>query len=76
VDYNLFTPGQALPENALTIVDQLPGMVVGMDFTEQLNYGYFPSYNLAASPVVRNISGVTAMEARWGAYFGYHSSPR
>ena len=61
VDYNLFTPGSALPPNTLTIADQLPGMVVVGDYTEVLNYGYFPSYNLAVSPLVRSISGVDAM---------------
>ena len=58
------------------VADQLPGLIVVTDMSDVLNYGYFPSYNLAVSPVVRSIAGVDAMEAKWGAYFGYHSSPR
>ena len=44
VNVGMFTPGQALLPNTLTIVEQIPGLVVSGDATQDLERGYFPSY--------------------------------
>lgn len=41
-----FSPGNALPDGLLTIVEQIPGLVVYGDATIELERGYFPSYNV------------------------------
>jgi hypothetical protein len=46
VNVGMFTPGQALLPNTLTIVEQIPGLVVSGDATQDLERGYFPSYNV------------------------------
>ena len=46
VDFNKFTPGKALGEGALWVVEEIPGLVAGGDQTETLERGYWPSYNV------------------------------
>lgn len=45
LDGNKFKPGNALPEEALYVVEQIPGLVVGGDATNELEKGYWSSYN-------------------------------
>lgn len=61
MNYNLFVPGKPLVDNTLVIVEQLPGLIITTDVTTHLNFGYFPSYNRAYSPVIFSVSGTLAM---------------
>eukprot|EP00879_Flechtneria_rotunda_P009863 GHRR01010315.1.p1 GENE.GHRR01010315.1~~GHRR01010315.1.p1 ORF type:complete len:548 (+),score=138.18 GHRR01010315.1:757-2400(+) len=57
VDLNRFTPGQELQEGLLTVVEQIPGLVVSADKTQTLERGYWPSYNVPYFPEIYNQSG-------------------
>ena len=46
LDGKLFTPGQAMQENTLYVVEQIPGLVVGGDASNELEKGYWSSYNV------------------------------
>ncbi|KAE9555852.1 hypothetical protein FO519_000937 [Halicephalobus sp. NKZ332] len=73
VDYNLFKPGQALPEKDLVwILEQLPGYTAIQDVTWFVNkFRYWPSYNI---PYIRSINvrsgfatkGATQNWWKWG----------
>ncbi len=45
VDTKLFQAGSALQPNTLFVVEQIPGLVVGSDVTDELERGYWPSFN-------------------------------
>ena len=56
INYNLFKPGQPLPDGVLTVADQVPGYIVSGDLTYYLRqYGYLPSYNLPVFPFIYNM---------------------
>lgn len=44
-DGKKFVPGNALQDNALYVVEQIPGYVAGSDATDVLEKGYWSSYN-------------------------------
>jgi hypothetical protein len=46
LDMKLFTPANAMPPNTLFVVEQIPGLVQGSDVTNQLEQGFWPSYNV------------------------------
>ncbi len=46
IDLKLFTPGQQLTSGLLTVVEQIPGLVVYADQTDVLERGYWPRYLL------------------------------
>jgi hypothetical protein len=46
INYNLFVPRTPLSDGLLWVVEQIPGLVVGADKTEDLRRGYWPSYNV------------------------------
>jgi hypothetical protein len=46
LDMKLFTPNNAMPPNTLFVVEQIPGLVQGSDVTNQLEQGFWPSYNV------------------------------
>jgi len=46
IDYKLFKPKNALAENTLWIIEQMPGSVYSKDATIELERGYWPSYNV------------------------------
>jgi len=77
LDYNLFTPGQPLPNGTLLLVEQIPGYVVNSDVSAVLQRdGYFGSYNVAYDPFVREVSGANAALAAGGPWFGYWTTAR
>jgi hypothetical protein len=41
-----WTPGEALPPNFLTYVEQIPGLVYYGDVTRELEKGHMPMYNV------------------------------
>lgn len=48
---------QVISENALWILEQMPGYYEAADVTAILRYGYWPSYNSAFFPNIRTMSG-------------------
>jgi len=76
VDFKLFTPGQELPDNVLWVIEQIPGLVVGGDVTNELRRGYFPSYNVPYWPEIYNISGYPAVVEKYGTDYSYQLAPR
>eukprot|EP01114_Cavostelium_apophysatum_P001150 TRINITY_DN10983_c0_g1_i1.p1 TRINITY_DN10983_c0_g1~~TRINITY_DN10983_c0_g1_i1.p1 ORF type:complete len:545 (+),score=120.02 TRINITY_DN10983_c0_g1_i1:36-1637(+) len=57
IDYNRIEIGQQLLDGALTVVDQIPGLVIYADQTQYLSGGYFASYNVPFYQEVYNLSG-------------------
>ena len=45
VDGKLFQPKNALQPNTLFVIEQIPGLMVGKDVTNELERGHFSSYN-------------------------------
>lgn len=57
VDLKLFTPGAALPNDTLWVSEQIPGFVAMGDVTQELERGYWPSYNVPYFPYIYRTSG-------------------
>ncbi|XP_022406441.1 putative phospholipase B-like 2 isoform X3 [Delphinapterus leucas] len=79
VDYKAFVPGGPSPgRRVLTILEQIPGMVVVADRTSELyQKTYWASYNIPRSfESVFNASGLPALVAHFGDWFSYDGSPR
>ncbi|KAM7050690.1 putative phospholipase B-like 2 isoform 2-T2 [Molossus nigricans] len=78
VDYKAFVPGGPSPgSRVLTVLEQIPGMVVVADKTSELyKKGYWASYNIPSFDVVFNTSGLQALVARYGDWFSYDKNPR
>uniref|UniRef100_A0A3Q2HAG4 Phospholipase B-like n=1 Tax=Equus caballus TaxID=9796 RepID=A0A3Q2HAG4_HORSE len=78
VDYKAFVPGGPSPgSRVLTILEQLPGMVVVADKTSELyQKTYWASYNIPSFETVFNTSGLQALVAQYGDWFSYDGSPR
>ena len=67
VDFGRFTPGEALAEGTLWIIEQVPGLVESGDATAELERGYFPSYNVPYFSTIYDRSGYTRCPA-WSSY--------
>lgn len=76
IDLKLFTPGQQLVNGTLTIVEQIPGLVVYTDQTDTLERGYWPSYNVAFHPEIYDKSGYPAIVEKFGVTSSYQLAPR
>ncbi|XP_055555441.1 putative phospholipase B-like 2 [Falco cherrug] len=78
VDYNAFTPGRANPPpGLLTVLEQIPGLVVAADQTELLyQQGYWASYNLPYFEEIFNASGNPELVKKYGDWFTYDKNPR
>ena len=57
VNVGAFVPGGALPDNILTVVEQIPGLVVYGDASQDLERGHFPSYNVPYFKQIYDMSG-------------------
>ena len=75
-DLKKFSPKESLQPGLLTVCEQIPGLVRCHDQTETLARGYWPSYNNAYDPEIRDLSGYTAQERKLGTYFSYELNPR
>jgi len=60
VDAKKFQPGQPLNPGTLTILEQIPGTIVWDDLTDQLEKGYWPSYNVPYFTKIYDMSGYIA----------------
>ncbi|XP_029778050.1 putative phospholipase B-like 2 [Suricata suricatta] len=78
VDYKAFVPGGPSPRRrVLTVLEQIPGMVVVADKTSELyQKTYWASYNIPYFESVFNASGMQALVAQYGDWFSYDGSPR
>jgi len=76
INYNLFTPGKPLVPGLLWVVEQIPGYVEAADVTDQLERGYWPSYNVAYFPTIYVMSGYPAMVDKYGPELSYQLCPR
>ncbi|XP_036785324.2 putative phospholipase B-like 2 [Manis pentadactyla] len=78
VDYKAFVPGKPSPgSRVLTILEQIPGMVVVADKTSELyQKTYWASYNIPSFETVFNASGLQGLVAQYGDWFSYDGSPR
>ncbi|KAM8817028.1 putative phospholipase B-like 2 [Rhynchonycteris naso] len=78
VDYKAFVPGGPSPGGkVLTVLEQIPGMVVVADKTSELyQKTYWASYNIPSFESVFNASGMQALVAQYGDWFSYDKSPR
>eukprot|EP00929_Paragymnodinium_shiwhaense_P051928 TRINITY_DN26055_c0_g1_i1.p1 TRINITY_DN26055_c0_g1~~TRINITY_DN26055_c0_g1_i1.p1 ORF type:complete len:652 (-),score=94.09 TRINITY_DN26055_c0_g1_i1:169-2124(-) len=77
VDYKLFTPGEALKDNTLWIVEVLPGTSQLHDETSKLrSQGFWGSYNRPFFPSIREVSGHFAAQRSHGDLYSYDKCPR
>jgi hypothetical protein len=51
------TDNQVIQENALWIIEQIPGLTVADDVTKILRFGYWPGYNTPFFPQIRFTAG-------------------
>ncbi|XP_030074695.1 putative phospholipase B-like 2 [Microcaecilia unicolor] len=78
VDYNYFHPGEgSVQQNLLTVLEQIPGLVVVADKSEELyQQGYWASYNIPYFEEIFNASGMLDLVKQYGDWFTHDKSPR
>lgn len=77
VDYNRFVPGKPVPDGTLWVIEQVPGRSFKKDVTFMLrDKGYWASYNRPYFQQIRDVTGHTEAEARYGALYSYDGGPR
>ncbi|KAG7491526.1 hypothetical protein MATL_G00004490 [Megalops atlanticus] len=76
VDVSRVSLGNGIKDGALTVVEQIPGMVMHSDQTQALRQGYWPSYNVPFHPRIYDLSGYGEMRRRRGEDFSYDLCPR
>ncbi|XP_030225757.1 putative phospholipase B-like 2 [Gadus morhua] len=78
VDYNQFIPGlPVLKEGVLTVLEQIPGLVMYGDKTHELREkGYWASFNIPYYPEIFNASGCNELVEKFGPWFSLDQSPR
>lgn len=68
--------GHSVEDGALTVVEQIPGLVQFSDQTQALRRGYWPSYNVPFHEDIYNLSGYPLMWQKFGDDFSYDLCPR
>lgn len=68
--------GHSVDDGALTVVEQIPGLVEYSDQTQALRRGYWPSYNVPFHPNIYTLSGYKEMWKEFGNDFSYDLCPR
>ncbi|KAJ8005677.1 hypothetical protein DPEC_G00120410 [Dallia pectoralis] len=78
VDYNHFTPGMTeTKEQLFTVLEQIPGLVVHSDKTQELlQKSYWSSYNIPSYEEVFNASGCRELVEQFGPWFSMDMNPR
>ncbi|CAE7577257.1 plbB [Symbiodinium sp. CCMP2592] len=72
-----FRPGEEVPDGMLTVLEQMPGIIVWEDVSEVLrSQGFWVSYNSPYFPTIREASGADFMERRYGDAYSYTKNPR
>jgi hypothetical protein len=68
-----------LPDGALVVIEQMPGVVVVTDATPHLQpggAGYYASYNRIQTPWLFELTNQTALVSAFGAHFSYDNYSR
>lgn len=68
--------GHSVDDGALTVVEQIPGLVEYSDQTQALRRGYWPSYNIPFHKKIYMLSGYPQMWEEYGEDFSYDLCPR
>ncbi|XP_029913074.1 phospholipase B-like 1 [Myripristis murdjan] len=76
VDRSKVKLGHSIDDGALTVVEQIPGLVEYSDQTPVLRRGYWPSYNIAFHRKIYLLSGYEEMWKEHGDDFSYDLCPR
>ncbi|KAL0198957.1 hypothetical protein M9458_007497, partial [Cirrhinus mrigala] len=76
VDVSKVNLGSSLEDGALTVVEQIPGLVEYSDQTQTLRRGYWPSYNVPFHRKIYSLSGYEQMWKKHGEDFSYDLCPR
>uniref|UniRef100_A0A672RIQ5 Phospholipase B-like n=1 Tax=Sinocyclocheilus grahami TaxID=75366 RepID=A0A672RIQ5_SINGR len=76
VDVSKVHLGNSLEDGALTVVEQIPGLVEYSDQTQALRRGYWPSYNVPFHRKIYDLSGYKEMWKEYGEDFSYDLCPR
>uniref|UniRef100_A0A8C5D6R8 Phospholipase B-like n=1 Tax=Gouania willdenowi TaxID=441366 RepID=A0A8C5D6R8_GOUWI len=76
VDRSRVKLGHSISEGALTVVEQIPGLVEFSDQTQALRSGYWPSYNVPFHRRIYLLSGYGEMWKQHGDDFSYDLCPR
>lgn len=77
VDYKRFAPGKAGAIGLFVVLEQIPGMVVYEDKTEELmKNGYWASYNIPYYANIFNASGCNELVDKFGPWFSFDKNPR
>uniref|UniRef100_A0A8C7W5M9 Phospholipase B-like n=1 Tax=Oncorhynchus mykiss TaxID=8022 RepID=A0A8C7W5M9_ONCMY len=76
VDMRKVTLGHSIEDGALTVVEQIPGLVEFSDQTRALRRGYWSSYNVPFHPKIYTLSGYGKMCEEYGEDFSYDLCPR
>ncbi|XP_030649443.1 phospholipase B-like 1 [Chanos chanos] len=76
LDRSKVTLGRKIDDGALTIVEQIPGLVEYSDQTQTLRRGYWPSYNVPFHRKIYSLSGYDQMWQKYGNDFSYDLCPR
>ncbi|XP_077414260.1 phospholipase B-like 1 [Vanacampus margaritifer] len=76
VDRSKVKLGRSISDGALTVVEQIPGLVEYSDQTQALRQGYWPSYNVPFHRNIYKLSGYDQMWQQYGEDFSYDLCPR
>lgn len=76
VDYNKFILGKEILPGALYVCEQIPGYVEYGDATDQLERGYWASYNVPYFKTIYEMSGYPEFVKKHGVEFSYQMAPR
>ncbi|XP_056460799.1 phospholipase B-like 1 [Gadus chalcogrammus] len=76
VDRQRVKLGHWVEDGALTVVEQIPGLVEYSDQSQALRRGYWPSYNVPFHRRIYELSGYPAAVEQFGDIFSYDLCPR
>ncbi|XP_014910889.1 phospholipase B-like 1 [Poecilia latipinna] len=76
VDRSKVKLGSSIEDGALTVVEQIPGLVEFSDQTQALRSGHWPSYNIPFHRNIYILSGYGEMWLEYGEDFSYDLCPR
>ncbi|XP_059388998.1 phospholipase B-like 1 isoform X3 [Carassius carassius] len=76
VDLKRVSLGNQIEDWSLTVVEQIPGLVLYSDQSQALRHGYWASYNIPFNSDIYRMSGYGVMWKKYGKDFSYDLCPR
>ena len=76
LDFKKFYPNKSLEAGLLVVGEQIPGHYVYKDVTDELERGYWPSYNVPYHKEIYELSGYPAIVEKVGQDESYDLAPR